>query len=135
MIRRALLRLIARPDTGELRPWALVLFAWRRRARAWWYRRGLPRLIRVRALARDWCRRSPPGRLLCRVLPRLALAVLGALALPAVGLALLLAWVAWGRWHCLADPCAWECRRLALADPLIAAARARCPWPPLSREE
>ena len=75
-MRRLLLALAVHRATGELRPWALALLARRRRWRAWWYQRGLPRLIRARALLRRWCRRARLGRVLCWPLPAPLLALL-----------------------------------------------------------
>ncbi len=83
----------------------------RRRWRAWWYQRGLPRLIRARALLRHWCRRSRLGRVLCWPLPAPLLALLALAAQMAAALALLALLGLVSRVNCAADPCAWECRR------------------------
>lgn len=56
----------------------------------WWYSRGLPWLIRRRALARAWCQRTRLGRLLFAPLPPWALLPLhyaAAVLVAAVGLA------------------------------------------------
>ena len=121
--------LIARRSTGELRPWARRLLHLRRRLRARWYQRLLPRLIRARVLARHWCRHAPLGRLLCAPLPDAVTLAAQYLALCAALVPLFGAWALWSRLHCAAAPCGWSCARCLLARQILSAAdwQALCP--------
>ncbi|MBK1633555.1 hypothetical protein CKO31_22975 [Thiohalocapsa halophila] len=139
MIRRALLAVAVRRDTGELRPWALVLLALRRRQRAWWYQLALPRLLHARARWRRWCRVSRLGRLLCWPFPPWLLALvqyLGLVAVIAAALALLLLAERLYCAHAVGPPacedrCLRRARRVGSLPPAaLAVLRRECfPWP------